>query len=902
MTQTSTVPGHVTVPATAPAPHAADVLLSDGSLAVVRHLGPDDGAALHDLHERVSEDTLWLRFFSIARVAAHRYVDHVLSSPETIALVAVVDGEVVALGTAEPTAPQVCEVAFLVADDHRGQGLGTLLLEHLAAEARDRGVRRFEARVLTSNHRMLEVFGDAGFVTELCRDGGEEVVTMETVVTPQVQDAADRREFEAESLSLAPMFAPRGVVLYGARRDGSGIGAAVVESIRSGGFRGELAVVHPRADQVHGVPAVPSATRVPWPVDLAVIAVPAGAARQSLEDAAEAGARAAVVISSGFREMGARGADLEQELVTLARRRGIRMVGPNGLGLISNDPAVRLHATFGGTVPPDGGLAVASQSGGVGIALMDLVARAGVGVRSFVSLGNKADVSGNDLLAAWYDDDAVTCGALYLESFGNARKFARFARTFSERKPLVALVGGRSSGGKRAGASHTAAAASPAAGVRALFAQAGVIGCDDAEQLAETALLLTREPLPAGRRVAVVSNAGGLGVLAADVAEDHGLDVVEFSAAVQRKVAALVNQTTGTANPVDAGAGATPAQVQGIVAEVLGSAEVDTVVVVLVATGTNDIAATLEALGEARLDHPDRTLVAVTLGADASEATGVTVFASAAAAMAAIGRAVTYAEWRADRQPRSHEPSDLTLVRRARATARHLAAAGSDGWVRPSAARELLDRYDVGLLGEFVVGGAEAARKADAIGFPVAVKLAEADVVHKTELGLVRTGLETPQEVRRAVEDMERIAGEGCLVLVQPMVSGVEVALGVVRDPSLGPLVMVAAGGVATDVWDDRAFLLPPFDAGEAERVLRGLRIAPVLEGYRGAPAAAIREVAQLATRLGRMAVDVPEVAEIDLNPVMVGTRSCAVIDAKVRLSSADPASLDAPRQLRRPR
>ena len=230
-----------------------------------------------------------------------------------------------------------------------------------------------------------------------------------------------------------------------------------------------------------------------------MIAVPAEGVVAALEDAASAGARGAVVISSGFREMGERGAELQQQLVLCARRHGIRVVGPNGLGLISNDPDLRLNATFAGALPPIGGLAVASQSGGVGIALMDLVARAGVGVRSFVSLGNKADVSGNDLLGAWYDDEHVTCAALYLESFGNPRKFARFARAFSERKPLLAVVGGRSTAGQRAGASHTAAAASPAAGVRALFAQAGVIECHDAEQLAETSLLLTREPLPEGR-------------------------------------------------------------------------------------------------------------------------------------------------------------------------------------------------------------------------------------------------------------------------------------------------------------------------------------------------------------------------------------------------------------------
>ncbi|UMG91891.1 GNAT family N-acetyltransferase [Nocardioides sp. TF02-7] len=738
----------------------ADVLLSDGRIAVVRGLGPEDGEALHDLHDRVSDEALWLRFFSVARAAAHRYVDHVLTSPDTIALVAEVDGRVVALGTAEPVGPDVCEVAFLVADEMRGQGMGTLLLEHLAAAARDQGLRWMDARVLSSNHRMMRVFGDAGFDVEVRHEGGEQVLRMGTAVTADVQAAADRREFAAERLSLGPLLAPRTAAVYGVRRDGSGIGAAVVSAVRSGGFRGGLAIVHPNAERVLEVPAYPAATQVPHPVDLAIIAVPAERAADALEDAAAAGVRAAVVISSGFREMGRHGAALEHDLVVAARRHGIRLVGPNGLGLISNDPDVRLHATFGGTVPPPGGLAVASQSGGVGIALMDLVARAGVGVRYFVSLGNKADVSGNDLLAAWYDDAAVTCGALYLESFGNARKFARFARLFSERKPLVALVGGRSTGGQRAGASHTAAAASPAAGVRALFAQAGVIGCDDAEQLAETCLLLTREPLPAGRRVGIVSNAGGLGVLAADAAEDERLDVVELSPDLQERLAGLVNQTTGTANPVDAGAGAEAAQLAAISSEVLGSGEVDALVVVLVATGTNDVPATLEALARLRAERPRRPVAVVVLGAEPTAGSEVTVFGSAAAALGALGRAVRYAEWRATKTVGGPPPTDPVEVRHARATARRLLAeATPEGWVRPETAAELFGRYGIDLLGRFTVGVEGAAEVAAAVGFPVAVKLAEPDVVHKTELGAVRTGLQGAEEVRAAVAAFEQVRG-----------------------------------------------------------------------------------------------------------------------------------------------
>lgn len=879
------------------------MLMSDGALAVVRTLEPGDGPGLHDLHERVSDEALRSRFFAAARGTAHKYVDHVLASPGTIALLAEVDGRIAALATAEPITDDVCEVAFLVADEHGGRGLGTLLLEHLAAEARDRGVRVFEAQVLRSNRRMLTVFEDAGFRATRTFDGWDAVLTMSTAVTPTIQAAADRREFSSEQRSLAPLFAPRGVVVYGVRRDGSGIGATVASAILAGRYTGTLAIVHPHRSEVMGVAAHPTAREAPEPLDLAVIAVPAEAVVAALEDAALAGVRAAVVISSGFQEMGARGGELQLDLVRCARRHGVRVVGPNGLGLISNDPDVRLHATFGGTFPATGGLAVASQSGGVGIALMDLVARSGVGVRCFVSLGNKADVSGNDLLAAWYDDDQVTCAALYLESFGNPRKFARFARTFSERKPLLAVVGGRSTAGRRAGASHTAAAASPAAGVRALFAQAGVIECHDAEQLAETALLLTREPLPKGNRVAIISNAGGMGVLAADLAMDENLHVVEFSNGLSTQIGRLVNQTVGNANPVDAGAGAGPDQVAAIAAAALGSGEVDSVLVVLVATGANDLSAARAALAAVRRRHPDCALVVVSLGGGPVRGNeDVTSFRTSAAALGALGRVSRYVVWRSATRADA-EPSDPRVVHEARAVARTLleGAAESDGWIHPRAARALLGPYRIDLAGRFAHGADDAAATATELGFPVAVKVGDPDVVHRTERNFVRTGLRSVEEVKAAVRQFEQDRGSPCTVVVQAMASGVELVLGVVRDPAFGPLVMVGAGGVATDVWDDRAFLVPPFSESEALRVLRSLRLWPLLAGFRGAPPAATGEVAQLVVRLGRLAVDVTEVAEIDLNPVMAGPQGYVVVDAKVRLAGGGQDPTDLPRQLRRP-
>lgn len=882
---------------TSPRPVAAsaDVLLAHGAVVTIRPVAPEDGPILDDLHQRVSQESLWLRFFSAGQSPAHAYVEHVLSSPATIALVACSGDRAIGLATAEPVDDLTAEVAFLVDDDLRGQGLGTLLLEHLAAAARDAGFLRFTALVLSENHRMLDVFADAGFDVARQREGGECDVQMDITVTAAAQAAADRREFAAEAHSLRPLLAPRSVAVYGVRRDGSGLGAAVLAAIGRGGFTGSVVVVHPTAATVHGRPARPSLADAE-PCDLAVIAVPAERALDALRDAATHGVRAAVVIASGFGEMGAAGARLQSELGALARRHGVRLVGPNCLGLLCNDPALRLNATFGLKVPPPGGLAVASQSGGVGIALMELLREADVGVRSFVSLGNKVDVSGNDLLAAWYDDPEVTCGALYLESFGNARKFARFARAFSERKPLVAVVGGRSSGGRRAGQSHTAAAASPAAGVRALFAQAGVIGCDDAESLAETVTVLTREPLPDGRRVAVVSNAGGLGILAADAADEAGLAVVELSPALQARLRTLVDNSVGATNPVDVGAGADAGQLSAVVDDVLRSGEVDAAVVVLVATDTNDIEGALVSLAEARSRHRDRPLVVVTIGADAPDPTlGLTVLGSAKAAAGALGRVARHAEWR--RTPvRADLSPDAGRAREARADARSLLASGTvQGWVSPDQAFPMLRRYGLDPVGS-VVASADAPETAAKLGFPVAVKVAAADVVHRTERGLVATALGTRAEVRDAVARFAAAGAPGP-VLVQPMLRGVELALGLVRDASLGPLVMVAPGGITTDLATDRAFLVPPFGPDEALRALRGLHLWPLLDGFRGASPVATGELAHTLSTIGQLALDVPELAELDLNPVLVSAEGAHLVDVKVRLVVADGS--EAARQLR---
>nr|WP_180935727.1 GNAT family N-acetyltransferase [Nocardioides ungokensis] len=839
---------------------AADVLLADGTVAVIREVRPADRPGLEALHDEASAASLRLRFFATSRRAGRDYVAHLFEGggADTMAsLVATVHDRVVALATAERV-PDAAEVAFMVADSLRGRGVGSLLLEHLAAAARDQGVRRFVAEVLAENTRMLRVFLDAGFEISRETEEGTVHVEMGTTASARAVAAADEREFLSEARSLAPLLYPGSVAVTGVRRDGTGVGAAVLDSIGSGGFTGRLCVVHPQAEAVDGVTAYPRLTDVPFHLDLVVVAVPAERVLDTIRDAATAGASSAVVISSGFEELGGVGKDIQREMLRIARDHSMRLVGPNCLGLMSNHPDVRLNATFSPFVPPSGGLAIASQSGGVGIVLIDVARDLGLGVGCFVSLGNKADVSGNDLLAAWRDDPRVGAAALYLESFGNAAKFARVARRFAERKPLLAVVGGRSAGGRRAGASHTAAATTPGVGVDALFAQAGVIGCRSAEEMADTALLLTEQALPAGPRVAIVSNAGGLGVLAADEADSGGLVVPELSPTLREQIARHVTGTAGTSNPVDAGAGAAGSDLAAITAALLDSGEVDAVLVILVRTNVTDPAPVLEALARCRVEpgHPPGPGPDGRAGRPARGPAG-DHRAPLRGRRDPLARQGQCVRRMAAGPPRGPPATDEDVAAEARRIAEELVSetAEDGGWLDVEQITDLLSPYGLVPVGALVHSPLAASAAAAHIGFPVAVKVADQHVVHKTDRGLVRVGLQSGMEVLSSVRAFEEELGHDEVpVLVQPVVSGVEVALGVVRDPGFGPMVMVAAGGVATDLWNDRAFLVPPISRADATRALRSLRIWPLLEGYRGSHRGDVDALAGIVVSLGALA------------------------------------------------
>jgi acyl-CoA synthetase (NDP forming) len=580
----------------------------------------------------------------------------------------------------------------------------------------------------------------------------------------------------------------------------------------------------------------------------------------------------------------------------MARRHGMRMIGPNCLGLLNTDPAIRLNATFG--LPPvdAGNLGLVSQSGALGIAVLMAAKRCGLGVSQFVSVGNKADISGNDLLLAWERDDRTSVIALYLESFGNPRKFSRIARRVSRNKPIIAIKAGRSAAGQRAGKSHTAAAASSDAVVDAMFSQAGVLRVDTMEQMLDVARVLSDQPRPAGRRLAIVGNSGGPGILAADAAEAAGLSVVELDEATTALVRAAAPRAASAQNPIDLGAGAQAAEAGDVVCIVLASDSVDMVLTVFTETlvaNRRDVMAAIATAAAAS----DKLVAATQVGGEdrsvpmPGPTRTLPIFGFPEPAAAAMGFAWRYAQIASAPLGEPCRPEIVDAEGCGNLVAQWLAA--GESWLAPQDVARLLIRYGIPLSAPRVVSDvAEAGRAAAELGYPVAVKLA-GGTVHKTDVGGVRLGVADEAELRKAFDAVRAAGPASADVLIQPMApEGTELIAGVLQDPQFGPLLMLGAGGVLADMIADRQFRLAPLTIQDADQMIAGMRTAPLLDGYRGRPVVSRAAVRELLLRLAALAEDLPEVAELDLNPVICSGDELVVVDAKVRIAPA-PASVD---------
>ena len=887
-------------------PEAIDVLLADGAIARLRTFVPADAPAVKALHDAAPESSIVSRFFSPSRVAAERYVDHLCESPpeEVTALLAEVDHELVALATAERIRRDTAEVSFFVSEAAKGHGVATLLLEHLAARGRGTGVRRFVAEVLLGNHAMQKVLTAAGFETVRSLDSGVVHLELDTAATERAIRAADRRECAAEARSLAPLTRPALVAVTGVHGDDAAVGRAVLASIIEGGFTGELVVVGPEDDNGSGPRSYPAIARLPENVDLLVACVPNQQLASVVEDAAHARVRCTVLVSSGSAGPGVVEPGDRQGMVRVAREYGMRLVGPDSLGVCGFDPAVRLHATFAQGLPAHGGLAVASQSGGVGVALMEAARRHGVGLSSFVSLGGKVDVSGNDLLACWMEDDRVRAAALYLESFGNPRKFARLAKRFSERKPLLAMVGGlsaRAHGTDPDGAATAVATSGTAA--EAVFTQAGVIATRSLEELVDTAKLLDCGHRPRGHRLGIVANAGGLGRLAADSARYWGLEVPATSSHLARQLDAA--GVPLSANPVDLGAASTARAFGASVRLLVDSAEFDSVLVVFTATRVGDTAGALAAVGAAAAES-DLPVLLVVHGEETAlpgEPGTLTAFSSVESATRALANTVGYCSWLS--APEGSRTEAVAASEEARRTVRRVLGAHPNGtWVDAGTACALLGAYGVTAPGQMAADPKTAAEAADHVGWPVVMKVADPLVRHRSDRGLVATDLTTGEEVRAAVARFAQVLGTQVVpVLVQPVVRGAELAVAVTRDALFGPVVTVAAGGAtAARRRDDRVYLVPPVTDLDVARAVRSFRFGPLPDGT-GEGAGSVAAVEDVVLAVSRLAEDVPEIAEAELDPVLVGPGGAVCVDVRIRVAP-DTSDRDAgvPRRLGPPR
>jgi len=854
------------VPVSAPADprRETDALLADGSTVHIRPIEPTDATSIVELHARFSERTRYLRYFSpYPRIpprdlARFVNVDH----RDREALVVSVGDRLVAVGRYERLGPQApdAEVAFVVEDAFQGKGIGPLLLEHLTAAAREAGITKFVAEVLPANRPMLRVFAEAGY--QISREWGDGVVHLTFPIEPTaaVEERQRARESGPEAASIARLLTPSSVAVYGVRRDGTGGGATVVRHLLGAGFTGRVSAIHPHAEDGAdavgpgaplGVEAYRSAAEVPGGVDLAVVAVPAPQVPGVVADAAAAGAHALVVMSGGFAEVGR--ADAQRDLVSSVRGQGMRLVGPNCLGIINTAADVSLNATFAPYMPRPGRVGVFCQSTAMGIALLSSVADRGLGVSTFVSAGNRADVSGNDLLQFWRDDPRTDVILLYLETFGNPHKFARIARTLGRDKPIVAVAAGAAAGP----GSGSERVAWPVVGgrledetVAALFAHSGVIRVETISELLDVGQVLAACPLPAGPRVGVVGT-------------DAALVQLADAACVRAGLGSLHARWLLPSSP--------PAELEGLVRSALAEPDVDTVLVAIAPPlpgSTVDEA--LAAVVAAGVENADKPVVAIVVGAESSAHQPLPKLRTVEEAVRALAHVSRYAQWR-------REPVG-TLVELPAIDS----AAARSVVERRGPVEELLRAYGISTLPTIAAATVdEVVGAAKTLGYPVVVKTAIEALQHRPDLGTVRLDIDDDRALRQAYEE---IAGRfGAAVFVQPMAPrGVDCVVEAMDDPAFGPVVGFGVGGITTDLLGDRAWRVAPLTDVDAAALVRSPRAAALLAGYRGAPEVDLRLVEDLLMRVGRLVDENPGVVRLLLNPVIVAPQGVRIVHASV--------------------
>jgi len=864
------------------------VLLRDGQVAHLRPITADDRELLVEFYEQVSAESKYLRFFapmpelSERDVARFTNVDH----RDRVAFVLTVAQKMIAVGRFDKIVPPAstvggppptveAEVAFLVQDAHQGRGIANLLLEHLAQAGRERGIERFVADVLPQNRRMIQTFREAGYQVVNGYEDGVLRVVFPIDSTDTSVSVMQAREHRAEAASIQRFFDARSVAIIGASRRSDTIGQTLVRNLVLGDYQGRVYVVNPAAQSVAGLPAYSSVSDVPDRVDVAIVAVPAESVQDVVLDCAAKGVHGLVVISSGFAETGEEGRTRQRRLVGLARSYGLRLIGPNALGIINTSTEVSLNASLSPLMPPRGRAGFFCQSGALGVAILEKVARRGLGLSTFVSAGNRADVSGNDLLQYWEEDDETEVVLLYLESIGNPRKFSRLARRVSRRKPVIAVKSGRSTQGVPMGHAVREMRA-PQAAVDAMFRQAGVIQVDNLDEMFDVAQLVAHQPLPRGNRVAVVGNSDALGLLAADAAVAVGLEV---------------------GHPVALGSDATAEDFEEALDRAIDDPAVDSVVAVFIPplnTTGEEVANVLAAVGE----QSDKPLVSTFLATEGipellrvPDVTGSTAgrgsvpsYPAVEAAVRALARVVEYAVWRA-KPAGDPVPPDLVDSHAARRLVsgvlhdnpggrtlefeelrRLLAAYGIDLWARPTVTTE-----------------DEAVAAAEEFGWDVVLKATAEHLRDRPDMAHVWRNIDTEAEMRDAWRTMQADLddpGTAGFIVQKRAPAGVPVSISGMEDPLFGPVVSFGVSGPATELLGDRSYRIPPMHSGDAADMVREIRSAPLLFGYRGSVEVDVAAIERLLLQVAQLKNDLPQVCGLDLNLVLVGPGGATVLNA----------------------
>ena len=891
-----------------PSQYEAEALLKDGSIIRLRPIRRDDCERWLKFVSRLSPRAKYLRFHHVPKETtpddALRYctVDY----KSTFAIVAEVRREqreeIVGLGRYYrlPDKPSA-EVAFAVEDDYQARGIGTRLMEVLVKAALENGITMFQAEVLADNQEIMGVFQNYGFHVTSELEAGVYHVAFPIAATRRAMKKEEERERMATLASLRPILLPRSVAVIGASRQPGTIGYLLLQCLIENRFSGVVYPVNPNAEAVMSVKAYPSVLEVPGDVDLAVIAVPAPIVSRVADECGRKGVRAMVVISDGFKERGREGAAREEELRDIALGYGMRLVGPNCMGVLNTDPAIGLNATFSQVYPPQGNVAFLTQSGALGLAILQYASNLNIGISSFISVGNRADVSSNDLLQYWEQDPATRVVLLYLESFGNPRKFGRIARRVSAAKPIVAVKGGSTPAGSRAAMSHTGALATSDVASDALFRQSGLIRVNTLEELFDVATLLSTQPVPKGRSVVIVTNGGGPGILAADACDNRGLLLPEFSPETVGRLKSVIKRDITVHNPLDLTAGASEEEFAETLKVLAADPGNDAVILIFVPPVIVSLEAIETAVGPVAtvFQRHQKPLLACFMGQRGfSRKLGykdkfVPCYPFPEDAVSALAETVEYGEWR--RKPKGSIPK-LRGIKRERARriieGAMTRTAERPLWLGPQEIAELLHCYGIRLAETLVARtDAEAAALASRTGFPVAVKLVSSTITHKTDVGGVVLGLKSEKEVEKAWnrirDSLARLGREREMegVAVQRMVEGgIETIVGVTQDPSFGPLVMLGLGGVYTELFKDVVFRLHPLTDLDAGDLVGSIKMAKLFEGFRGAPPADTPALEDLLLRLSAIIEDVPQIAELDFNPVKVMPKGEGywVIDARV--------------------